>query len=323
MVRDVDHEVKPFETVDCDFCGSGSYRQIYHFDVSNQVADIVECSDCGLCYLSPRPAASALPEFYGENYYSYSLSDDDVRPSFSLKDRLKFTYMNHHLGYQLDAGFPLLNVPRSVSRYLKPFIAMPRFKPQGRLLDMGCGAGEKLLEFKAFGWSVNGVELSDSAAQAGARKGLDIRTGRSLDPPFPDASFDAVTFYHSLEHLPSPRHALTLAHRLLKPGGQILISVPNFGSLERRIFGKDWAWMEIPIHFYHFTKPSLASIVRDAGFKIETVGDSFSGQSVDRSTNGLLGPLSRIILRFAGPFGVMSALCGTGKAIILTATKHA
>ena len=230
--------------------------------------------------------------------------------------------MTEHLGYQLESEFRPVALPRALTGLLRFFVSMPRFVSQGRLLDVGCGAGEKLLEFRNLGWQVKGADLSETAAKAGAQKELEIQTSFSPDtPPYPDSSFDAITFYHSLEHFPSPSGALKLAHRLMEENGQLVVVVPNFGSLERRIFGTDWGWMQIPLHFYHFNKASLAEMIRDAGFRVEYVGNSFAGQSIDKPTTGPLGPLSRLIMKFHSLFGMLTALLGSGKAIIIVATK--
>jgi len=74
--------------------------------------------------------------------------------------------------------------------------------------------------------------------------------------------------------------------------------------------------MEFPIHFYRFSKLPLARFVRDSGFHIDKIGDSFAGQSTYRPTSGILGPLSRILMAFGSPFGMLCAMLGSGKAII-------
>jgi SAM-dependent methyltransferase len=311
-----------FESVTCDVCLCPRSRTVYSFVVRDQTTNIVRCTACGLCYLNPRPTAESVKSFYGESYYSYTLRDYTGAPP-SRKERLKFAYMVDWRGFKPGPAIDPLPVPRLVSWLLSLFLAIPRFQQGGRLLDVGCGAGEKLIEFRRFGWQVAGVELSEAAAAEGTRGGLEIHTGFDADdPPFPDQTFDAITFYHSLEHMPSPLAALRLAHRLLRPGGEVIIVVPNFGSLERRIFGKDWGWMEIPIHFYHFTKPSLARLVRDAGFEIETIGNSFTGRSICRPASGPLRPLSQLVMALAGPFGVLCAMVSSGKAIIVSARRR-
>lgn len=315
-------EDNKFESISCDSCGSSSAKPVYHFAINERNVDIVECIQCGLDYLNPRPSADAIEDFYEDNYYSYALDEAGSTRETGLKARLKVAYMADFLGYTPHPDCPALAVPKFVSRLLGRILAVPRFVPGGRLLDVGCGAGDKLMEFRSLGWSVNGLELSTKAANAGATRGLDIRVG-TLDEnnPFADEAFDAITFYHSLEHLPSPNKALETAFQLLKPGGEVLIVVPNFGSLERRIFGQYWNWVDVPRHFYHFTKQTLTHCVRRRGFDVVSVGDSLAGQSIGRANDGWWRPVSLLVTAMPGLFAISSSFFGSGKAIILSARK--
>lgn len=312
-----------FDSVACDLCGSDDAVPDYDFDVRGQPVSIVRCRACGMRYLNPRPTAALLPVFYGEGYYSYTMDEETAGFSDSFKDRLKATVMARHLGYPLDDPKLMVDLPAFVTRAFARYVAVPRFRRDGRLLDVGCGAGMKLLEYRALGWSVRGLELSPAAAADGAKRGLAIDVCPVEDAPFPDRSFDAITFYHSLEHLPSPSRALASARRLLAPDGQLLIVVPNYGSLERRLYGRAWGWMQIPVHFYHFTRRSLSEAIAKAGFEIEWVGYSFAGESIVGPAEGALAPLGRIVSRFSGPFALVSALLGSGKALIVSARPSA
>lgn len=309
------------EAVRCDSCGADGYAKVYEFHVSGCGLAVVRCAACGLHYLNPRPTTEALARLYGENYYSYRLDDDgeDAAKPADLKERLRASVMHAVLGYPADAKTPLPNIPSWAAGFLAANVAVPAFKPGGRLLDVGCGAGEKLLGFKSLGWDVYGLEFSEVAALEGAKRGLQIDICGLDAAPHPDGFFQAVTFYHSLEHLPSPARGLAAARRLLAPGGQALIVVPNFGSLERRVFGKSWGWMQIPFHFYHFDKKSLPRMILEAGFAIEQVGYSFSGQSVNVSAKGAFRPLNPALGKLNSALDVLCALAGSGKALIVSA----
>jgi SAM-dependent methyltransferase len=229
--------------------------------------------------------------------------------------------MKHHFGYTNIDAAETLRIPQSASFLFKAFVAVPHYQEQGRLLDVGCGAGQKLLEFKSLGWDVRGIELSQQAANEGRKMGLEIATTGLSEIPWPADYFSAITFYHSLEHLPSPRLALGEAFRLMGTGGELLVVVPNFGCLERKLFGRNWGWLDVPVHFYHFTKATLNRIISEAGFRIETVGFSpFGGSAnasfLDRSpiTRGLSDKAVRL-------FGVACAAAGSGKALIVSARK--
>ncbi|HEV2097308.1 MAG TPA: class I SAM-dependent methyltransferase [Stellaceae bacterium] len=229
--------------------------------------------------------------------------------------------MKHHFGYTKIDATATLRLPAPVSALFKSFVAMPHFRENGRLLDVGCGAGQKLLEFKSLGWDVRGVEISQQAAAKGREMGLEIATRTLSEVPWPAGSFSAITFYHSLEHLPSPRLALREAFRLMDTSGELLVAVPNFGCLERRIFGRNWGWLDVPVHFYHFTRATLTRIISEAGFSVEAVGFSPSGCSASISffnhspfARGLSDKAVRL-------FGVACALAGSGKALVVSARK--
>lgn len=310
-----------FEHVSCDLCGSGRHTAVYHFSLAGDDLNIVECTDCRSTYLTPRPTIAHIADFYESDYYSFGIDPAVNVDSGNVKDALRRTVLKHHFGYTNIDDSRILKIPPFLSALFVNFVAVPHYREKGRLLDIGCGAGQKLLEFKSLGWNVCGVELSDQAAAEGRKVGLDIVTTGMAEMPWPAASFSAITFYHSLEHLPSPRLALHEAFTLLHPGGELLVVVPNFGCWERKLFGRNWNWLDVPIHFHHFTKKTLTKIVADSGFRIETIGFSSTGQSAALPFFNRW-PVSR---KFADQalriFGVACALGGSGKALILSARK--
>jgi len=314
-------EVLKFETVACDACGSPNSKLLYRFYFNREAANIVECDSCSHVYLSPRPRPTCIADFYGKDYYSFFVDPmDDTNPKNS-KDKLRRTIMKNHFGYSKIDVTETWPIPSAISRLLKPFVAVPYFRENGRLLDVGCGAGQKMVEFKSLGWGVCGVELSSEAADAGRNLGLEVVTTPLTEAPWPEAHFTAITFYHSLEHMPSPREALRDAFRLMAPGGELLVAVPNFGCLERKLFGKNWDWLDVPVHFHHFTKATLTRMIAATGFRIETVGFSPFGSSArlpffDRLP--LARPLADKAVRL---FGIVCALTASGKALIVCARK--
>ena len=228
--------------------------------------------------------------------------------------------MKHHFGYKNIDANDTWRIPPALSALFKAFVAVPQYQEKGRLLDVGCGAGQKLLEFKSLGWDVRGVELSQQAADEGRKIGLEIATGTLSGVPWQADHFSAITFYHSLEHLPSPRLALGEAFRLMDTGGELLVVVPNFGCLERKLFGRNWGGWMFRLTF-HFTKATLSRIISEAGFVIKTVGFSPAGCSASLSffnRSPIARGLSDKAVRL---FGVACAVAGSGKALIVSARK--
>jgi ubiquinone/menaquinone biosynthesis C-methylase UbiE len=88
---------------------------------------------------------------------------------------------------------------------------------------------------------------------------------------FPDASFDAISMFHVLEHLYDPRAVLKESRRILKPTGQLIIAIPNVRSPQRAVFGRFWTYWEAPRHFWHFTPATVTRLLSEAGFHVDRI----------------------------------------------------
>src|SRR5213594_1127797 len=192
----------------CALCADGTTRTLFQVDGTL----IVKCADCGLVRQETRPLATAA--MYDSEYYA--------------TDNPKGGYAN----YFLDS-----DVNRRTFRDRIQAIER-RNGRRGRLLDVGCALGDFLLEAKASGWDVEGVEVSSFAAQRARERGLRVTTGRLEDLDLPAASFDAITLYDSVEHLADPVATLAAARRLLVPGGLLHLVTPNVGGLQARVLGR-------------------------------------------------------------------------------------
>ena len=147
-----------------------------------------------------------------------------------------------------------------------------RFVPAGRLLDVGCSSGSLMAAAQRAGYEVAGVELYRTAAEyAAQRTGAPVVIGTLDDVPFEADSFDAVVMSHVFEHVTDPNGTLTKLRRLLRPGGVLLLSCPNYGSVLRRVYGVNWYGLSPQFHMWQFTPASLARIVRAGGFDLELV----------------------------------------------------
>lgn len=141
-----------------------------------------------------------------------------------------------------------------------------------RLLDVGCGNGEYLNNMRCAGWEVTGVEPDEESVRAGrSRHGLKIYHGVLEDVYLPDNTFDVITMQHVIEHLPNPMRTLRCVHRLLRPGGRLVVVTPNVDSLARRIFSSDWVSWDPPRHLFVFSRQALRHVVTDAGFCVRQV----------------------------------------------------
>jgi SAM-dependent methyltransferase len=131
----------------------------------------------------------------------------------------------------------------------------------GYLLDFGCGDGTFLLAARSAGWTVAGTEMNPRPARdAGLEVFSDLTQAASHGP------FDAITLWHTFEHMTDPRRTLRDLRALLAPDGVLVIAVPDAGGLQAGVFGPSWFHLDVPRHLYHFTRKSLLNMLDAEGF---------------------------------------------------------
>lgn len=198
------------------------------------------CNNCRLTVTTPVPASRELSRYYPQTYYGSGRRFPHVVEW--LLDKL----------YDFRAG------------------RIGAGREPGKVLDIGCGRGLLLNKLKERGWDPQGTELSEeAAAYARDRLNLPVITETLEDARFPDNEFDLVILWHVLEHVPDPRGTLREVGRILKPGGTLLVAVPNFGSLEARYSGPGWFHLDVPRHLTHFTFRSLSEALLGAGLEVD------------------------------------------------------
>jgi SAM-dependent methyltransferase len=152
--------------------------------------------------------------------------------------------------------------------------------PAGRVLDVGAGDGVLLDALRASGREALGVERRSDRPDVVDAELAELEAG-----------WAAVVFWHSLEHLPDPAGALREAARLLRPGGLLVVAVPNAASLQARVFGDRWLALDLPRHLTHITARALCERVRKEGLALERVSYARGGQVVFGWLHGLVGLL--------------------------------
>jgi SAM-dependent methyltransferase len=140
--------------------------------------------------------------------------------------------------------------------------------PGARVLDVGCGRGVLLGALADRGFEVHGVEISEEAAR-GADPRAEIRIASRLqDAGYAASHFDEVIIWHVFEHMADPAETLAEVHRILAPGGRVVIAVPNFESAQARWTGPAWFHLDLPRHLYQFPLSALCALLRKTGFEV-------------------------------------------------------
>jgi SAM-dependent methyltransferase len=139
--------------------------------------------------------------------------------------------------------------------------------PIGRLLDVGAGRGRFVAEARAAGWDADGIEPSLRGVEGARTLGIELARAGIDDADVPAGSLDAATLWHVLEHLDAPGPALERVAGWLRPGGLLLVGVPNLGSVQARLGGARWYHLDVPRHRTHFTVDGLHALLRASGLE--------------------------------------------------------
>lgn len=196
---------------------------------------LVQCTDCGLVFVSPRVTAGAIAAAYAEGDDPGFVSQADVRER---------TFAGQLARMETRTGGP------------------------GRVFDVGTAGGSFLAAARARGWHVDGCEPNAWLLDWGARRyGLDIRQGTLATLDLPREHYDAVTLWDVLEHLTEPSDEIARAQALLKPGGHLFMTFPDIESLPARVLGRRWPCFSA-MHIYYFSKTTMGRMLERNGFEM-------------------------------------------------------
>jgi ubiquinone/menaquinone biosynthesis C-methylase UbiE len=230
----------------CPVCNSTQFKPFLSCidnTVSRETFQIIECVSCSFKFTNPRPEEKDLGKYYKSEEY--------VSHSNSKKGFINSTY-------------------QSVRKYtlLKKLQLISKFYKTGNILDIGCGTGEFLNTCKNAKWQTLGIEPDEDARKMAIQNyGLDVRNEEELKNLM-DASFDIITMWHVLEHVPKLNERIEELKRLIKPKGVIIIAVPNCNSLDAKIYRQNWAAYDVPRHLYHFTPNDIETVFKNHGMKV-------------------------------------------------------
>ena len=243
-----------FQEINCPLCGSADYtvvqpahypasvderrlKQIFRAASDHALWDqVVRCRVCNLVYINPRPRAELILEGYAQ-------AEDPV------------------FAAQNDARI------RGFRKTLESVVQRLGISPKRRrVLDVGCAGGAFLVAAREMGFTVTGIEPARWMAAYGREHyQLDIREGILEPGSFEAHSFDVITLWDVIEHLPQPLETLQIVRSLLKPGGVLLVNYPDIGTLPARVLGRRWPFW-LSVHLIYYTRKTMTEQLRRAGF---------------------------------------------------------
>ncbi len=207
-------------------------------------------------YLDPIPTESALAGFYPTEYW-WSGDTTTASRFARIFQKLERAYRNFVIAGHV--------------RFLES-CARKNGAGEKTLLDIGCGSGAFLQTAQSRGFIPHGMDQSARAVEVVRKQyGYPMRQGGIGQNVWEGQRFDFVTMFHVLEHLPDPRLGLAYAGSLLKPGGTLLVQVPNIRSLQARLFGSRWYGVECPRHVISLSPRALGLLLGEMGFEYQLV----------------------------------------------------
>jgi SAM-dependent methyltransferase len=227
----------------CNLCGADDAETVFEAGAA-QLNRIVKCRQCSLMYSNPRirPVDQDLIQDYD---FSQTKKVEEYDPARFVKERMQV---------------------RDYADTRKDLASL--YPDRGHLLELGCGMGFLLKAFSEDGWDVVGIEPDRGFCEFIEKThGLKAIPALLADSGIPDGSLDVVVFIHVIEHVPDPFETLRSIHRVLKPGGCLVIETPRYDSLMFKLLGRRERSVSCDGHIYFFTTETLRKLYEKAGFE--------------------------------------------------------
>ncbi len=239
---------------ECPVCASPRIgKRPFRYLFKGRELGAMGCARCGIIFIHPQPTAEELTVLYSSEYFE----GGDFR-------------CGHEGGYCEPETLEHLTNP-GLLKHIREICRGDRF------LEIGCAGGAFLSAARDFGFTVQGVELSESASRTAREEfGLTVFTGSLAEARFSDGSFDVIFMGDVLEHLPDPVSTLREVHRLLAPRGALVIGVPSqtnslFSRIGFAVYGAAGKRATVslpPYHLFEFRPVSMRFLLRECGFTV-------------------------------------------------------
>ncbi|MFC5682129.1 class I SAM-dependent methyltransferase [Flavobacterium sp. MAHUQ-51] len=227
-----------------DISNKKHFLTVKDHSVSKEIFELYYDENLDMLITHPQPSLDNLGKYYeSEDYISHT---DNKRSLFEK-------------AYHFVKGIALKN---------KLNLINSQQSQKGQILDIGAGTGDFLMVAKNDGWQTVGIEPSDRAKSIAKNKGISFVECTTV---LENQSFDVITMWHVLEHVPDLDFQIKELKRLLKPNGTLIVAVPNFKSFDAKYYDSFWAAYDVPIHFWHFSKKAIQMLFAKQNMKLEKV----------------------------------------------------
>lgn len=236
----------------CPVCGAESTQLLFRSENRHGRSlqephaefNVYQCHSCGLVGLPEVETDEAYYKlYYPQGYHSPT--------QIGLLGRVWGRFASFLVQYKINL----------IKRYIKT---------PCKLLDVGCGTGGFLKQLDSNSFDAHGLEPVKEAVEAANLAGLKVTQGNILTDSLVPESYDVVTLWHVFEHIKDPTVALNRIHGILKPGGVLVMSMPNVNSLASRLGGKYWFHLDAPRHLWLYNEINIQRLLSSTRFKVES-----------------------------------------------------
>ncbi|MBC5861944.1 class I SAM-dependent methyltransferase [Flavobacterium sp. K77] len=227
-----------------DISNQQPFLTVQDHSVSQEIFNLYYDSNLDMLVTQPQPSLDQLGKYYE--------SDDYISHTDSKRSLFEKAY----------------HVVKSIALKNKLNLINLEQSSKGAILDIGAGTGDFLAVAKQNGWTTTGIEPSPKAKSIAISKGISFVENTT---DLANYSFDVITMWHVLEHVPDLDFQIKELKRLLKPSGTLIVAVPNFKSFDAKHYGKFWAAYDVPIHFWHFSKKAIELLFAKENMKLKKV----------------------------------------------------
>jgi len=252
-----------------------AFLKVKDHSVSGEEFELIQNSEYGFLETTPQPSSDKLPEYYE--------SEDYISHTDSKRNLFEKAY----------------HVVRSMSLKKKLNLINSLASEEKKLLDIGCGTGDFLQAAQQNNWHVSGIEPNKEARDIANKKTNNSVFETKQLLKFEPNSFDVISLWHVLEHLPNLEEQVAIFKKLLKPNGTLIIAVPNYKSYDAKYYKRFWAAYDVPRHLWHFNQASISKLVSKQSLKVEKVKpmwfDSFYVSMLsEKYKSGIMNPIKGI-----------------------------